>query len=63
MALRRSCVRRPDAAVRAGPAWLVLRPKLRAFHVASGQRYGRPKLWKDLHEDGEAVRDKRVADG
>jgi hypothetical protein len=42
---------------------LVLRPKLRAFHVASGQRYGRPKLWKDLHEDGEAVRDKRVADG
>ena len=34
---------------------LVLRTKLRAFHAASGDRYGRPRLWKDLREDGEAV--------
>ena len=27
---------------------LVLRTKLRAFHAASGHRYGRPRLWKDL---------------
>lgn len=40
---------------------LVLRTKLRAFHAASGQRYGRPHLWKDLQEDGEAVSEKRVA--
>lgn len=39
---------------------LVLRTKLRAFHVASGERYGRPRLWKDLREDGEAVSEKRV---
>ena len=39
----------------------VLRTKLRAFHAASGQRYGRPNLWKDLQEDGEAVSEKRVA--
>ncbi len=39
----------------------VLRTKLRAFHVASGHRYGRPNLWKDLQEDGEAVSEKRVA--
>ncbi|HWI17006.1 MAG TPA: IS3 family transposase [Vicinamibacterales bacterium] len=39
---------------------LVLRTKLRAFHAASGQVYGRPRLWKDLHEDGEAVSEKRV---
>ena len=40
---------------------LVLRTKLRAFHAASGQRYGRPNLWKDLQEDGEGVSEKRVA--
>lgn len=40
---------------------LVLRTKLRAFHAASGHRYGRPNLWKDLREDGEAVSEKRVA--
>ncbi len=40
---------------------LVLRTKLRAFHAASGHRYGRPNLWKDLQEDGEAVSEKRVA--
>ena len=39
---------------------LVLRTKLRAFHAASRDRYGRPRLWKDLHEDGEAVSAKRV---
>ena len=39
---------------------LVLRTKLRAFHAASRQRYGRPRLWKDLREDGEAVSEKRV---
>src|SRR5204863_9986009 len=39
---------------------LVLRTKLRAFHAASGHRYGRPRLWKDLEEDGEAVSEKRV---
>ena len=39
---------------------LVLRTKLRAFHAASGERYGRPRLWKDLREDGEAVSEKRV---
>lgn len=39
---------------------VLLRTKLRAFHTASGERYGRPRLWKDLHEDGEAVSEKRV---
>jgi transposase InsO family protein len=39
---------------------VVLRTKLRAFHVASGHRYGRPRLWKDLKEDGEALSEKRV---
>ena len=34
---------------------LVLRTKLRAFHAASHDRYGRPRLWKDLKEDGEAI--------
>jgi len=27
---------------------LVLRTKLRAFHAASGDGYGRPRSWKDL---------------
>jgi putative transposase len=40
---------------------VVLRTKLRAFHAASKQRYGRPRLWKDLQEAGEAVSEKRVA--
>jgi len=39
---------------------LVLRTKLRAFHAASRRAYGRPRLWKDLQEDGEAVSEKRV---
>jgi len=42
------------------PRDLVLRTKLRAFHAASDDRYGRPRLWKDLTEDGEAVSEKRV---
>jgi transposase InsO family protein len=51
--------------VRRGPSAraqrdLVLRTKLRAFHAASGHVYGRPRLWKDLHEDGETVSEKRV---
>jgi putative transposase len=37
-----------------------LRTKLRAFHAASGHRYRRPRLWKDLKEDGEAISEKRV---
>lgn len=37
-----------------------LRVKIRAFHAASRQRYGRPRIWKDLVEDGEAVSEKRV---
>ena len=39
---------------------VVLRTKLRSFHAASGHRYGRPRLWKDLRDDGEAVSEKRV---
>ncbi len=39
---------------------LILRTKLRAFHAASGHRYGRPRLWQDLRDDGEAVSEKRV---
>ena len=35
--------------------------KLRAFHTASKRAYGRPRLWKDLQEDGERVSEKRVA--
>jgi transposase InsO family protein len=37
-----------------------LRVKIRAFHAASGRKYGRPRIWKDLAEDGEAVSEKRV---
>jgi putative transposase len=39
---------------------VVLRTTLRAFQAASGHRDGRPRLWKDLKEDGEAVSEKRV---
>ena len=50
-----------DAGCRRGRSGIwCLRTKLRAFHAASGQRYGRPRLWKDLQEDGEAVSEKRV---
>ena len=40
---------------------VLLAVKLRAFFAASNHRYGRPRLWKDLHEDGEPVSEKRVA--
>jgi putative transposase len=39
---------------------VVLKTKLRAFHTASDRTYGRPRLWKDLREDGEAISEKRV---
>lgn len=37
-----------------------LRVKVRAFHAGSHGRYGSPRIWKDLVEDGEAVSRKRV---
>lgn len=36
------------------------RVKVRAFHSGSHGRYGSPRIWKDLVEDGEAVSRKRV---
>jgi putative transposase len=33
---------------------------VRAFHVGSHGRYGSPRIWKDLVDDGEAVSRKRV---
>ena len=38
-----------------------LRVQVRAAHAASRGRYGRPRVWKDLHEAGEHVSQKRVA--
>jgi transposase InsO family protein len=37
-----------------------LRVQIRASHSASRGRYGRPRVWKDLHEAGELVSEKRV---
>ena len=37
-----------------------LRVKVRAFFAASGDRYGSPRIWKDLVEDGDAVSRTRV---
>jgi transposase InsO family protein len=37
-----------------------LRVQIRASHAASRRRYGRPRVWKDLHEAGEHVSEKRV---
>ncbi len=37
-----------------------LRVQVRASHSASRGRYGRPRVWKDLHEAGERVSEKRV---
>jgi putative transposase len=37
-----------------------LRVLVRASHEASKRRYGRPRVWKDLHEAGEHVSEKRV---
>jgi putative transposase len=48
------------AAYRRAPRDIHLTVKPRAFHAASKQRHGRQCLWKDLHEDGEAVSEKRV---
>lgn len=33
---------------------------VRASHDGSKRRYGRPRVWKDLHEAGERVSEKRV---
>jgi transposase InsO family protein len=38
-----------------------LRVRIRASHEASRRRYGRPRIWKDLHEEGEHVSEKRIA--
>jgi transposase InsO family protein len=38
-----------------------LRVRIRASHESSRQRYGRPRIWKDLREEGERVSEKRVA--
>jgi putative transposase len=32
-----------------------LRVRIRASHEASRCRYGRPRIWKDLREEGEHV--------
>jgi putative transposase len=38
-----------------------LRVRIRASHEASHQHYRRPRIWKDLREEGERVSEKRVA--
>jgi transposase InsO family protein len=38
-----------------------LRVRIRASHEAAHRHYGRPRIWKDLHEEGERVSEKRVA--
>ena len=38
-----------------------LRVRIRASHEASRGRYGRPRVWRDLHDAGEHVSEKRVA--
>lgn len=38
-----------------------LRVHIRASHTQSRRAYGRPRIWKDLHEAGEHVSEKRVA--
>jgi transposase InsO family protein len=37
-----------------------LRVRVRASHDASRRAYGRPRIWKDLVEEGERVSEKRV---
>ena len=37
-----------------------LRVRVRASHDASRRAYGRPRIWKDLIEDGERISEKRV---
>ena len=38
-----------------------LRVRIRASHEAAHRHYGRPRIWKDLREEGERVSEKRVA--
>jgi len=38
-----------------------LRVRIRASHEASRGRYGRPRVWRDLRDEGEHVSEKRVA--
>jgi putative transposase len=38
-----------------------LRVRIRASHTASRGRYGRPRIWRDLRDEGEQVSEKRVA--
>jgi transposase InsO family protein len=37
-----------------------LRVRIRAHHEASRGRYGRPRIWKDLTDEGEHTSEKRV---
>jgi putative transposase len=37
-----------------------LRVRVRASHEASRRAYGRPRIWKDLVEEGERISEKRV---
>jgi len=37
-----------------------LRVRVRASHEASRRAYGRPRIWKDLVDDGERISEKRV---
>ena len=37
-----------------------LRVQIRASYAGSRGRYGRPRVWKDLHQAGERVSEKRV---
>ncbi|MCC7179925.1 MAG: IS3 family transposase [Acidobacteria bacterium] len=38
-----------------------LRVRIRASHEASRGRYGRPRVWRDLRDEGEHTSEKRVA--
>ena len=35
--------------------------KIRQCHLASGRRYGSPRIYQDLHDAGECCSEKRVA--
>ena len=37
-----------------------LRVRIRASHAASRGRYGRPRVWRDLRDDGDHVSEKRI---
>lgn len=51
--------RRPESARAARDRQL--RVLVRASYTASRGRYGRPRVWKDLHDAGERVSEKRIA--